>query len=69
MVARLGVAMVARRGSVTSGSEEGHQMGNETWWSAQVALRVLGVCSPVLGCSAADGCTFVFSVTHAAVTC
>lgn len=28
MVARLGVAMVARRGSATSGSEEGHQMGN-----------------------------------------
>lgn len=23
-------------------------MDNETWWSAQVALRVLGVCSPVL---------------------
>lgn len=70
MVARLGVAMVARRGSATSGSEEGHQMGNGgkrgglLRWHCACWECVHWSC-----CSAADSCTFVFSVTHAAVTC
>lgn len=68
MVARLGVAMVARRGSVTSGSEEGHKMamkpGGLLRWHCACWECVQRSCY-----SAADGCTFVFSVTHAAVTC